>query len=620
MARWVEHYLDLYSKETSVSQEALDSFVDLPVLEELDLAPTVEELSKAIDALPSGKAPGMDGIPPEIIKSGKSVLLEPLYEILLLCWSEGKVPQDMRNAKIVTLYKNKGDRSDCNNYRGISLLSIVGKVFARVILTRLQVLAEYIYPESQCGFRAQRSTVDMIFSVRQLQEKCREQQMPLYIAFIDLTKAFDLVSRKGLFQLLKKIGCPPQLLNIIISFHENTQGVVSYGGEVSESFAIQSGVKQGCVLAPTLFGIFFSMLLDFSFRHSLQGVHLLTRSDGRLFNLARLRAKTKVRRVLIRELLFADDAALISHTEEGLQALVNQFSHACTQFGLTISIKKTNVMGQNVAAPPSIRINNNVLEVTDHFTYLGSTITSNVSLDKEIDKRIAKAAGVLARLNKRVWENKQLSLNTKLKVYQACILSTLLYGSETWTTYARQENRLQTFHLRCLRRILGITWQDKITNTTVLKIAGSHSMHLLLSQRRLRWLGHVYRMQDSRIPKDIIYGELETGHRPVGRPALRFKDVCKRDMKLTEIDPINWESLAEDRSCWRHTIYEGLKRGEEKLNQQSEERRQRRKQRQLRQQPPAPITPSEFTCDLCGKDCHARIGLLSHLRRCSQQD
>ena len=119
------------------------------------------------------------------------------------------MPQDMRNAKIITLYKNKGDRSDCNNYRGISLLSIIGKVFARVVLVRLQVLAERIYPESQCGFRSKRSTVDMIFSIRQLQEKCREQQMPLYIAFIDLTKAFDLVSRQGLFQLLKKIGFPP---------------------------------------------------------------------------------------------------------------------------------------------------------------------------------------------------------------------------------------------------------------------------------------------------------------------------------------------------------------------------------------------------------------------------
>ena len=105
----------------------------------------------------------------------------------------------MRDTKITTLYKGKGDRSDCNNYRGISLLSIVGKVYARIILTRLQTLAERVYPESQCGFRAERSTIDMIFSLRQLQEKAREKQMPLYVAFIDLTKAFDTVNREALW-------------------------------------------------------------------------------------------------------------------------------------------------------------------------------------------------------------------------------------------------------------------------------------------------------------------------------------------------------------------------------------------------------------------------------------
>lgn len=93
-----------------------------------------------------------------------------------------------------------------------SLFSIVGKVFVRVVLGRLQVLADRIYPESQCGFRANRSTTDMIFSYRQLQEKCQEQHMPLFTAFIDLAKVFDLISRQGLFQLMKKIGCPPQLL------------------------------------------------------------------------------------------------------------------------------------------------------------------------------------------------------------------------------------------------------------------------------------------------------------------------------------------------------------------------------------------------------------------------
>ena len=125
------------------------------------------------------------------------------------------MPQDMRDAKIITLYKNKGDRGDCNNYRGVSLLNVAGKIFAKVILKRLQTLADQVYPDTQCSFRSGRSTIDMIFSLRQLQEKCREQQKPLCVAFVDLTKAFDIVSREGLYDVLKNAGCPPKLLSLI---------------------------------------------------------------------------------------------------------------------------------------------------------------------------------------------------------------------------------------------------------------------------------------------------------------------------------------------------------------------------------------------------------------------
>ena len=123
----------------------------------------------------------------------------------------------------------------------------------------------------------------MIFSVRQLQEKCREQRRLLFIAFIDLTKAFDLVSRRGLFNLLKKIGCPPKLLGVISSLNNNMKRTVNYDGTTSEPFEIHSGVKQGCVLAPTLFSIFFSTMLDMP---STEGVFLHTRADGKLFDLA----------------------------------------------------------------------------------------------------------------------------------------------------------------------------------------------------------------------------------------------------------------------------------------------------------------------------------------------
>ena len=143
----------------------------------------------------------------------------------------------MSDANVFKLYKNKGDR-------GIFLLSIIGNVFALVVLKRLQVLAEQVYSESQFGFRANRSTIDMTFSRKQLQEKCREQRQPLFVAFIDLTKALDLVTY---------IGCPPKLLSIIRSFHEDMKGTVVFDGSASAAFNIRSGAKQGCALAPTLF-------------------------------------------------------------------------------------------------------------------------------------------------------------------------------------------------------------------------------------------------------------------------------------------------------------------------------------------------------------------------------
>ena len=123
---------------------------------------------------------------------------------------------------------------------------------------KLRVLAERI----SVRILGKRAPIDIIFSLRQLQEICREQGEPLYVAFIDLTKAFDLVSRDGLFKILAKIGCPPTLLSIVRSFHDNMKGTVLYNGATSDPFNILSGVKQSCVLAHTWFGIFFATLLN----------------------------------------------------------------------------------------------------------------------------------------------------------------------------------------------------------------------------------------------------------------------------------------------------------------------------------------------------------------------
>ena len=121
----------------------------------------------------------------------------------------------------------KGDRSDYNNYSGISLLSILGKAFVRVILNRFQKLAERVIPETQCGFRRAKSTINIFISLRLLQEKCREQQVPLCIDFIDLTNAFHLVSKSDLFQLLEKICFQQKLLSMITVFHSNMKSTVT---------------------------------------------------------------------------------------------------------------------------------------------------------------------------------------------------------------------------------------------------------------------------------------------------------------------------------------------------------------------------------------------------------
>ena len=166
--------------------------------------------------------------------------------------------------------------------------------------------------------------------------------------------------------------------------------------------------------------------------------------------------------------------------------------------------------------------------------------------------------------------------------------------------------------MRCLRRILNIKWQDRITNNEVLSRANATSMTTILQQRRLRWLGHVCRMEDGRIPKDLLYGELASGKMSTCRPHLRFKDVCKRDMKAMEIETNGWETLAADRANWKQAVSAGLMRSETRLRESAEDRRTKRKVRQH-----TPQVDSTFRCPLCNRDCHSRVGLFSHRRRCS---
>ena len=177
----------------------------------------------------NNKTCGPDDIPAEILTFGGEKLANRFYELISKIWHDKEIPPDLRNANIVTIYK-KGDKPDCGKYRGIAVLSIAGKIFARVLLNRLLPLTEEMLPETQCGFRPYRGNTDMIFVARQIQDKCREQNQEVFMAFIDLAKAFDSINRETLWTVLSRIGCPVNFITILRLLRDKMTATVLFNG------------------------------------------------------------------------------------------------------------------------------------------------------------------------------------------------------------------------------------------------------------------------------------------------------------------------------------------------------------------------------------------------------
>ena len=291
LERWAEHFSCVLNRPSTINEEAIARLPQVPIKHSLADVPTVAEVEKAVKRLSSGKAPGADFIPAEIYASGAPLMIRKLFELFQSMWNQELIPQELKDASIVHLYKRKGNRQSCDNHRGISLLSIAGKILAKVLLNRLiDHLEDGVLLESQCGFRPGRSTADMIFAARQLQEKCQEQNVGLYATFVDLTKAFDTVCRKGLWEIMAKFGCPAKFITMVRQFHDGMQASVQDDGKYLKPFPVTNGVKLGCVLAKILFSMFSAMLTD-AFRSSDIGVDYKFRTDGKLFNLRRQKPK-----------------------------------------------------------------------------------------------------------------------------------------------------------------------------------------------------------------------------------------------------------------------------------------------------------------------------------------
>ncbi|BHF59290.1 hypothetical protein SprV_0100224700 [Sparganum proliferum] len=336
---------------------------------------------------------------------------------------------------------------------------------------------------------------------------------------------------------------------MVRQLHEGIMAGVTENGAVSEAFAVTNGVKQGCVLAPTLFSLMFSAMLIDAYRDEHPGIRITYRTDGQLLNQRRMHFQSRVSTTTVHELLIADDCARNTTSEEDMQRSMNLFSAACKNF----ATPPPNAP----SPPPQISVNGTQLQVVENLLYLGSTLSRNAKIDDEVAKRISIASQAFGRLQSTVWNHHGLQLSTKLKMYKVLIMTTLLYGAKTWTVYTKQARRLNHFHLSCLRRILRVNWQDRVPDADVLERTGIPSIYTMSRQMQLRWSGHLMRMGDERLPKILFHGDVATGSRRRGGQIRRYTDTLKSSPKSLQINPTNWENLAYDRPTWRRTVKTG---------------------------------------------------------------
>ena len=227
--------------------------------EELAQPQAEDEVMEALGKFKGNKAGGKTGMLPEMLKCCGDVMMEYILDLFETVWKE-RVPDEWRDALLVQIPK-KGELMICGNWRGISLLDVMGKLFAKVIQGRLQVVVEDTLPDSQCGFRHGQGCIDMIFCARQIMEKAREHNTYVFVLFVDLRKAYDSMLCQALWLVLEKYGIPPLLLRLIQSLHDRMKAKVSVDGATTPIIEVNNGLMQGCTIAPSPFNLYFNLVI-----------------------------------------------------------------------------------------------------------------------------------------------------------------------------------------------------------------------------------------------------------------------------------------------------------------------------------------------------------------------
>lgn len=314
--------------------------------------------------------------------------------------------------------------------------------------------------------------------------------------------------------------------------YDNYRSCVQTPEGQTEEFATTSGVLQGCILSPQLFKLFLHAILS-----------LLENNVG-----------VTVNGTNIDTLAYADDLDKLAETESSLQAQASELETAANSFGMFINPKKTKAMRTTKDPNPSpvhVVVSGEEVESVTKFVYLGSLISSDNNCSDDIKRRLALGSASFKRLLP-LFKNKHLSMQLKLRLFDSLIIPVAMYACETWTLKVEDERRISVFETKCLRRIAGITYQDRVSNEDLRKQLKRETTILQkVRLQQLRWLGHIQRMENSRLPKVAFEGRVH-GSRPPGRPRKRWRDNFGDDLLCLL-------RQADDRALYRKLIQERVK-------------------------------------------------------------
>ena len=382
----------------------------------------------------------------------------------------------------------------------------------------------------QAGFREGRGTRDQIVNIRIVMEKCRDHKLPLYMYFIDYSKAFDCVSHNQMWEIMKKMGFPKHLIDLTCKLYEDQESAVRTANGDTEWFQIGRGLRQGCILSPSFFNVYAEDIM----REALEGVDSGVRFGG----------------VNVNNLRYANDTTLLCSSRHDLINLLSHVKSASEEKDLLLNTKKTKIMvlDKNDTGADFL-LDGQKIEVVRQFEYLGSLINNKCDSTTEIKRRLAIARKTTQSME-NIWKSKGLSMNLKLRFLRACVFSIATYGSESWAMTKNDGKRIDAFEMWCYRRLLRVSWKDKRTNEWVLSKVGCELMlRRTIDSRKLRYFRHISR-KDGSIEKIIMQGAV-VGSRGRGRPSTSWTDDIKRNSGLSLTAATR---LAANRTDWRALV------------------------------------------------------------------